>query len=61
VPILLGLGIQEVSAVVPAIPTIKSLVRAISLTDARKKARYALTLDSAAEVRALYPLEDYEL
>ncbi|MFN2279619.1 MAG: phosphoenolpyruvate--protein phosphotransferase, partial [Candidatus Promineifilaceae bacterium] len=61
VPILLGLGIQEVSAVVPAIPTIKSLVRSISLTDSRKKARYALTLDSAAEVRALYPLEDYEL
>lgn len=61
VPILMGLGVKELSIAVPMIPTIKALIRSLSLQDARKQARHALTLDSAAEVRALYPLEDYEL
>jgi phosphocarrier protein FPr len=61
VPILMGLGVKELSVAVPSLPTIKALVRSLSYEEAQKKARQALTLESAAEVRALYPLEDYEL
>jgi phosphocarrier protein FPr len=61
VPILIGLGIKELSVAIPTIPTIKALVRSLSYQEAQKKARQALTLESAAAVRALYPLEDYEL
>ncbi len=61
VPILMGLGVKQLSAAVPTVPTIKALIRALSLEDARKRARYALTLESAADVRDLYPLQDYEL
>ncbi len=61
VPILIGLGVKEFSVSVPNIPMIKALIRSLSLEETRKKARHALTLESAAAVRALYPLEDYEL
>ena len=61
VPMLMGLGVKELSASVPGIPTMKALMRSLSLEETRKKARKALALESAAEVRALYPLEDYEL
>ena len=61
VPILMGLGVKELSVSVPAIPTIKALIRSLSYEEAVEKAKEALSLESAAEVRALYPLEDYEL
>ena len=61
VPILLGLGVKALSPAIAAIPTIKALVRALTYSEARQTAAQALTLESAAEVRALYPLEDYEL
>ena len=61
VPILLGLGVKALSPAIAAIPTIKALVRVLTYSEARQTAAQALTLESAAEVRALYPLEDYEL
>jgi multiphosphoryl transfer protein len=55
VPILIGLGVKELSVSVPAIPAIKSQVRTLSLADCKKLAQKALTLDSAAAVRELVP------
>jgi phosphocarrier protein FPr len=60
-PLLMGLGVKELSASVPAIPTMKALLRSLSYAEAQEKAQEALGLSTAAEVRALYPLEDYEL
>jgi phosphoenolpyruvate-protein kinase (PTS system EI component) len=55
VPILIGLGVNELSVSVPAIPAIKAQIRALSLADCQKLAQRALTLDTAADVRALVP------
>jgi phosphocarrier protein FPr/phosphocarrier protein len=52
VPVLIGLGVQELSASVPAIPTIKALVRRLSLADCKVLAQQVLQLGTAAEVRA---------
>ena len=55
VPILIGLGVNELSVTVPTIPAIKAQVRALSLADCRTLSEKALTRDSAADVRALVP------
>jgi phosphocarrier protein FPr/phosphocarrier protein len=52
VPVLIGLGVQELSASVPAIPAIKALVRRVSLADCKVLAQEVLRLGTAAEVRA---------
>jgi phosphoenolpyruvate-protein kinase (PTS system EI component) len=53
VPILLGLGITELSAAPGVVPTIKARVREVSLDACRDHAREALACASATEVRAL--------
>jgi phosphocarrier protein FPr/phosphocarrier protein len=53
VPLLLGLGVTELSAVPAAIPRIKSLARALSLDECRSLARQAVALPSSESVRAL--------
>ena len=53
VPVLLGLGVQELSVVPGAIPQIKALIRTYTLGECRKLAERALSFSSAAEVRAL--------
>lgn len=58
VPILVGLGVDELSASIPAIPAVKAQVRSLSLADCQDLAARALTLDSAAAVRALVPTYD---
>ncbi|MFO1429100.1 MAG: phosphoenolpyruvate--protein phosphotransferase [Candidatus Competibacteraceae bacterium] len=55
VPILLGLGVDELSVSVPTIPSIKAQIRSLSLTECKRLAAQALTLETVAEVRALYP------
>jgi phosphocarrier protein FPr len=55
VPILIGLGVNELSVSVPAIPAIKAQIRMLGLADCQKLAQQALTLDTAADVRALVP------
>ncbi len=52
VPVLLGLGVQELSVSVPAIPAIKALVRRLSLADCQALAQELLQLGTAGEVRA---------
>jgi Phosphoenolpyruvate-protein kinase (PTS system EI component in bacteria) len=53
VPLLIGLGVKELSVSVPSIPSIKGLIRRLSLADCVKLAQRALYLESAADVRAL--------
>jgi phosphocarrier protein FPr len=57
VPILVGLGVKELSCSVPAIPAVKSEVRSRSLVECQELARAALDQDTAAAVRALVPLD----
>src|SRR5262249_22730438 len=54
VPILVGLGIAELSANAPAISAVKQAVRDVDSENARDLAGRALQLSSAAEVRALF-------
>jgi phosphocarrier protein FPr len=60
VPILVGLGVDELSVSVPAIPAVKAQVRSLSLARCQELAARALTQDSAAAVRALVPVHDDE-
>jgi phosphocarrier protein FPr len=53
VPVLVGLGVTELSANAPAIPAVKQAVRGVDLAAARVLADEALELPSASEVRAL--------
>ncbi len=57
VPILVGLGVKELSCSVPAIPAVKAEVRARSLADCQALAQQALAQDTAAAVRALVPVD----
>jgi phosphocarrier protein FPr len=53
VPILIGLGVDELSVSIPAIPAIKAQIRSLRLSDCKDLAGQALTLATAAEVRKL--------
>jgi phosphoenolpyruvate-protein phosphotransferase len=53
VPVLLGLGIRELSVVPAAIPAIKRQIRAVRIADCRALASRCLELGTAAEVRSL--------
>lgn len=55
VPILLGLGVDELSVSVPTIPSIKAQIRRLTLADCQRLAEEALHKDTAAEVRNLCP------
>ncbi len=52
-PLLLGLGVDELSMAPPLIPAVKYLIRSMKLSDARKLATDALQLTTAAEILAL--------
>jgi phosphotransferase system enzyme I (PtsI) len=53
VPLLLGLGVDELSMTPPLIPAAKFLIRAMKMTEARKLATTALTLTSGAEIESM--------
>ncbi len=52
VPVLIGLGVNELSVSVPAIPTIKARVRELSFAECQRLAENVLNMSSADEVRA---------
>ena len=54
-PILIGLGVTELSATSAMTPELKALVRTLTMTDCADLARQALAQTSAAAVRALAP------
>ncbi|WP_313808534.1 phosphoenolpyruvate--protein phosphotransferase [Sphingobium sp.] len=53
IPLLLGLGVTELSAAPRFVPDVKTLVRRLSIADCRAHAGRALQMESAEEVRAL--------
>jgi phosphocarrier protein FPr len=57
VPLLIGLGIDELSVTVPAIPAVKAQIRRLRVDECRSLAQRALACATAAEVRALVPME----
>src|SRR5205814_9983579 len=50
VPLLLGLGVDELSAAPPLVPPVKFLIRRLKLDAAKDLARFALGCESAAEI-----------
>jgi len=52
VPLLLGLGVDELSAAVMVVPRIKFLIRRVKLSEARELAEFALQCESGAEILA---------
>ncbi len=53
VPILVGLGIGELSGVPAAVPLVKEIVRALDSLEVAEDARHALRVSNPAEVHAL--------
>ena len=53
VPVLVGLGVDELSADVPIVPAVKARVRSLSLAECRATAVAALEASDGAEVRAM--------
>lgn len=58
VPLLLGMGVTELSVSVPTIPSIKARVRELNMAECERLAAKALSLATAAEVRELCPVEE---
>lgn len=55
VPILVGLGVDELSVSAPAVPLVKAQVRGLTLPQAQALGQKALTCANAAEVRKVSP------
>jgi len=53
VPVLIGLGVDELSLNASGIPRTKSIVRLVNLSKARRLAEEVLKTESAAEARKL--------
>ena len=58
VPILVGLGVDELSCSIPAIPSVKAAVRAYSLEQCKDLAARAVRCATPSEVRALVGTDD---
>lgn len=55
VPILLGLGIDELSVSIPSIPSVKAQIRGLSISECKELAEDALNATDANSVRILSP------
>lgn len=55
IPILIGLGVDELSVAVPALSAAKAQIRTLDLERCRRLARQALAASDAPDVRALVP------
>jgi multiphosphoryl transfer protein len=53
VPILIGLGMDELSVSIPSVPTVKAQVRTLNLANLQPLSKQALECSSAREVREL--------
>jgi phosphotransferase system enzyme I (PtsI) len=51
-PLLIGLGVDELSAAPPLVPQVKYLIRRLKLTEAKEVAAFALNCESASEILA---------
>jgi len=52
VPLLLGLGMDEISVAPPTVPSVKYLIRRVKMDEARELAEFALNCESSAEILA---------
>ncbi|MBI3850710.1 MAG: phosphoenolpyruvate--protein phosphotransferase [Verrucomicrobia bacterium] len=52
VPLLLGLGVDELSATPPLVPQVKFIIRRLKMDEARALAEFALKCESATEILA---------
>jgi phosphotransferase system enzyme I (PtsI) len=52
VPLLLGLGVDELSAAPPLVPPVKFMIRRLKFTDTQELARFALDCESGTEILA---------
>ncbi|MFV0437805.1 MAG: phosphoenolpyruvate--protein phosphotransferase [Desulfopila sp.] len=55
--ILMGLGVRELSMVIPSVAAIKAHIRATSIADARQLARKALSCRNVSEIRAMQHMQ----
>jgi phosphocarrier protein FPr len=53
VPVLVGLGVDELSVDLPIVPAVKSRIRTLSLEECRTTAQEALDAADGTEVRAI--------
>ncbi|MBC7693213.1 MAG: phosphoenolpyruvate--protein phosphotransferase [Methylotenera sp.] len=53
IPVLMGLGVDELSVSIPSIPAVKAQIRTLSQKDCEELAHAALEVGTAAEVRSL--------
>jgi phosphotransferase system enzyme I (PtsI) len=51
-PLLIGLGVDELSAAPPLVPQVKFLLRRLKMSEARDVAEFALNCESASEILA---------
>ena len=51
-PLLLGLGVDELSTALPLVPQVKFLIRRLKMEEAKQLAAFALESESAAEILA---------
>jgi phosphotransferase system, fructose-specific EI/HPr/EIIA component len=58
VPILVGLGVDELSCSIPAIPAVKAMVRSYALSACQELASKAVACSTPEEVRALVPVDE---
>lgn len=58
IQILIGLGVDELSCSIPAIPTVKAVVRSSDMAVCRQLAQRAVACRTPNEVRALVPVEE---
>jgi phosphoenolpyruvate-protein phosphotransferase (PTS system enzyme I) len=59
IPVLIGMGIDELSMNAPAIPIAKKILRNISLEDAQRIAQTALELEDAQSIKAFLKDQDF--
>ncbi|HEY6168708.1 MAG TPA: phosphoenolpyruvate--protein phosphotransferase, partial [Verrucomicrobiae bacterium] len=52
VPLLIGLGVDELSAAPPLVAQVKYLVRRVKLSEAKELAEFALNCESPTEIAA---------
>ena len=60
VPILIGLGVEELSVSLPLIPDVKAQIRTLRMDECREMAEEALGAESADGVRAIIPNPETE-
>lgn len=58
IPILIGLGVKELSVSINSIPTIKALIRTLNSAECQKLAEQVLAAETGAEVRKVSPLAE---